>query len=502
MKKLSGKLLGILGLILHQAILPTAWSQKYPKLSPDEIMRLEKEKVVKMKLEEPTRWDKSPQPEQDCPNALPICSMLISQPNSYSGQGFIPNEINGSFACGTAQTPGYVEKNDVWYIFTAQSSGLLQFSLFPVNPADDYDWAVFRLLNPNACPLLYVDPSLRVACNFSAIPGITGPNGQPGNQNEPPINVLAGETYVINVSNFSSTQSGYILDFSGSTASLYDTLPPTFLNSQYVCNNYGVRLSFNEPIKCSTIATDGTDFLATNLDNNLPVPVIGAVGVGCSPFQPYCEFIDVMVSPSAILQPTNIGISLQVGSDGNTVGDKCDNMMSSLNASALLLPKPFVDFGNDLKLCAFTAEFEFPLLDAGNPGSQYTWKLNGVTLNHNTQTYQVTQTGYYSVTVNTLITADPCIITEDIDIQAAVDYCDKITNAFSPNNDGVNDIYLEGFDITIFNRWGDRLFNGNTGWDGTYNGQKVSNGTYYALIRYTDLNGDKKTITTPVTLVR
>lgn len=476
-------------------------SQTNDPLTPEKLAELEKIKAEKMRAPQQERWDKAPQPEQDCPNALPICSDIISQPNSYSGTGFIPNEINGSFPCGSANTPGYVEKNDVWYIFTAQSSGMLQFTLFPVNPNDDYDWSVFRLPSIDACPLIYVDPSLRVSCNFSAIPGNTGPNGQPGPQNEPPIMVQAGETYVINISNFSNTQSGYILDFTGSTATLYDTLPPVFQNAQYVCNNYGVRLSFNEPIKCATIAADGTDFLATNLDNGFPLPVIGAVGVGCSQFQPYCDFIDVMVAPSAITQPTNVGITLQVGSDGNTLGDKCDNMMTTLSAQALLMPKPVVDFGPDRLLCALTAEYEYPLLDAGNPGSQYTWTLNGVTLSHADQTYQVTQPGYYTVTVNTLVTADPCILTEDINIQAAVDYCDKIPNAFTPNSDGVNDVFLAGFDITILNRWGDTLFNGNTGWDGTYNGQKVSNGTYYAIIRYTDLNGEKKTITTPLTVV-
>ncbi|MCS6981978.1 MAG: gliding motility-associated C-terminal domain-containing protein [Flavobacteriales bacterium] len=462
---------------------------------------MEQRKTELLRQPPEVRWDKAPQPEQDCPNALPICSDIITQPNSYSGTGFIPNEINGSFPCGSANTPGYVEKNSVWYIFTAQTTGILQFTLSPLNLSDDYDWAVFRLPSSEACPLLYVDPSLRVSCNFSAIPGNTGPNGQPGPQNEAPIFVTAGETYVINVSNFSSTQSGYILNFTGSTATLYDTVPPVFTGAQYVCNNYGIRLSFNEPIKCATIASDGTDFLATNLDNGIPIPVVGAVGVGCSPFQPLCDFIDVMVAPSFITQPTNVGITLQTGSDGNTIGDKCENMMTFLNAQALLMPKPTVDFGPDRKLCAMTAPWEYPLLDAGNPGSTYQWTLNGVPLNHTEQTYQVTQPGYYTVTVNTLVTADPCIITEDIDIQTAVDFCDKIPNALSPNGDGINDLYLKGFDITILNRWGDTLYQGGEGWDGTYNGQKVSNGTYYAIIRYTDLNGEKKTITTPVTVV-
>ncbi|MBC7411580.1 MAG: gliding motility-associated C-terminal domain-containing protein, partial [Bacteroidia bacterium] len=45
-----------------------------------------------------------------------------------------------------------------------------------------------------------------------------------------------------------------------------------------------------------------------------------------------------------------------------------------------------------------------------------------------------------------------------------------LSNAFSPNGDGKNDLFLKGLDLTIFNRWGQILFTGNQGWDGKYNG--------------------------------
>jgi gliding motility-associated-like protein len=59
-----------------------------------------------------------------------------------------------------------------------------------------------------------------------------------------------------------------------------------------------------------------------------------------------------------------------------------------------------------------------------------------------------------------------------------------IPNTFTPNNDGLNDVFLaEGhdlkrFELSIFNRWGERLFYTNditTPWDGSDKG-----GAYYS----------------------
>lgn len=55
-------------------------------------------------------------------------------------------------------------------------------------------------------------------------------------------------------------------------------------------------------------------------------------------------------------------------------------------------------------------------------------------------------------------------------------------NAFTPNADGRNDVFLKGYDLVILNRWGQKLYEGKDGWDGTYNGSKVSPGTYFYLV--------------------
>jgi len=67
-----------------------------------------------------------------------------------------------------------------------------------------------------------------------------------------------------------------------------------------------------------------------------------------------------------------------------------------------------------------------------------------------------------------------------------------ISNLLSPNDDGKNDTWyiananeLKGCSVMIFNRWGNKLFettNYNNDWDGTYNGKKLPDGTYYYTI--------------------
>jgi len=75
-------------------------------------------------------------------------------------------------------------------------------------------------------------------------------------------------------------------------------------------------------------------------------------------------------------------------------------------------------------------------------------------------------------------------------------FCDiMVPNAFSPNGDGVNDLFrvlgntgrLEGFTLSVYNRWGERLFYTNdrrSGWDGRYKGGEVQMGAYVYMLEY------------------
>ena len=70
----------------------------------------------------------------------------------------------------------------------------------------------------------------------------------------------------------------------------------------------------------------------------------------------------------------------------------------------------------------------------------------------------------------------------------------EMPNAFSPNGDGINDIYkakdgyqsLIEFHAYIFNRWGQKLYEWTDpagGWDGKYKGNDVKDGVYFVLVK-------------------
>lgn len=86
-------------------------------------------------------------------------------------------------------------------------------------------------------------------------------------------------------------------------------------------------------------------------------------------------------------------------------------------------------------------------------------------------------------------------------------------NAFSPNGDGMNDIYraktdyqsIVEFKAVIYNRWGQKIYEWNDpagGWDGTYKGNPVKQGVYYVQVTAKGADGRRFNIKKDVNLLR
>lgn len=234
---------------------------------------------------------------QDCLAAIPICQNVYSTTASYVGEGNYPNEINSGSSCLFTG-----ELNDVWYTFTVQQSGNLNFLITPNNSADDYDWAVYNLTNNN-CSDIFTNPGIEVSCNYSSTPGTTGPNGgsaltsqnaagTPYNQVVP---VTVGQTYVVNVSNFSSTQYGYTIDFSASTAVIFDQVPPQILSvNNPGCGGNTLTVTFSENILCNTVQNG--DFTFTGPGG--PYTVTSITSAACAAGAQYDNTFTFTISPS------------------------------------------------------------------------------------------------------------------------------------------------------------------------------------------------------------
>lgn len=84
----------------------------------------------------------------------------------------------------------------------------------------------------------------------------------------------------------------------------------------------------------------------------------------------------------------------------------------------------------------------------------------------------------------------------DIIVQPPVE-C-TIPNIFTPNGDGVNDLFVitclssglfKGNNLTIFNQWGDEVFqmtDYDNSWDGTFDGEPLPDGQYYYIMDFND----------------
>lgn len=84
-----------------------------------------------------------------------------------------------------------------------------------------------------------------------------------------------------------------------------------------------------------------------------------------------------------------------------------------------------------------------------------------------------------------------------------------IPNAFTPNGDGINDIWkiknlsdYSGVTVNVFYRWGQNLFSSigySISWDGKYKGTTLPSDTYYYII---DLHNGRAVISEWVAIVR
>ena len=87
-----------------------------------------------------------------------------------------------------------------------------------------------------------------------------------------------------------------------------------------------------------------------------------------------------------------------------------------------------------------------------------------------------------------------------------------VYNVFTPNNDGVNDVFhfnewmLNGIYVEIFNRWGQKVYHWddvNEGWYGVgYNGRNVEEGVYFYRMEATGIDGSHFEENGSVTLIR
>ncbi|MBO9730523.1 MAG: gliding motility-associated C-terminal domain-containing protein [Chitinophaga sp.] len=179
-----------------------------------------------------------------------------------------------------------------------------------------------------------------------------------------------------------------------------------------------------------------------------------------------------------------------------------------VTATALVkvVPKVRAFAGNDTIIMLNTP---FQLHATG--GVRYTWTppdgLNSRSIYNPVTTYNHDIT--YTVTA---YTQEGCSGTDNIFVRFMKGPEIYIPNAFSPNGDGVNDIFrplpvgiVQTEFFRVFDRWGKLVYSSTAylqGWDGTVNGQPAAIATYVWVVQGKDINNNTVQRKGTVTLIR
>ena len=162
-------------------------------------------------------------------------------------------------------------------------------------------------------------------------------------------------------------------------------------------------------------------------------------------------------------------------------------------------PNPVADFTfTNHTVSTLNSEITFTNTSEGS--NYFQWDFdNGLTNSEdNIVSVSFLDTGIYSVLLfieNEFNCTDKKIYDINVIEQMSV----YIPNAFSPNGDGINEVFevqaigVNEFEMQVFDRWGSIIFNSSNkdyGWDGrSFSGEEFNNGTYMYHVYLTDVNG-------------
>ena len=336
-------------------------------------------------------------PEQDCNSAIPVCQNVYSTTTSYSGNG-ATQEIPNNTCLGSN------ELNSVWYTFTSSTAGNIAFNITPNVIGQDYDFALYNITGTN-CSAIGSGALTPIRCNFSATGGVTGLSASGTNASEPASGsnqstVLAttvGQTYVLIISNYSSSANGYQLNFTPGTASIFDVTPPTLTSVSAPCGSNVLTLNTSEQITCASIATNGSDISISGTGG--PYTITGANGVNCGSSTAQIQFT---ITP-ALSGGGPWVLNAHNGSDGNSFIDNCGNAMPTTTVSFSVSPATPVITGPS-SVCKGSV---FALTSSS--AVSYTWTGAGVPAGQqNQQTISVTGNTAGTLNFNLVVSYGAC----------------------------------------------------------------------------------------------
>lgn len=190
-------------------------------------------------------------------------------------------------------------------------------------------------------------------------------------------------------------------------------------------------------------------------------------------------------------------ITVQTGGTYTLTVVDGNNCTASDAIEVITRAQPVVDLGEDRLVPEGTHLRLVPAISP-NPGGfeRYLWSPDS---SLSCTTCHTPWTTVQNTTTYTLVYADDygCTASDSFTINVAPPGTAYFPNAFSPNGDAVNDVFMpfvkniKSITYSVYNRWGEKVFESNSeliGWDGRYQGVILPPGvyTYYAKIMFLD----------------
>lgn len=204
----------------------------------------------------------------DCPDAVNVCTNInfqvdpngsgntieipplgsLGNPDYLLGDGIMSPWGSDNYGCLRVG-----ELNSTWMVINIWGSGSLEFTFGGLGTqAGFYDWIMYPY-TAGSCTSIMNNQVPPVRCNWNGVmfggtglASATPPGGDPSNF-EPPLNVLAGQQYIVCFSNYSSVTTLVPLQFGGSAIVSCDpvTLPIELVHFGATVTGEGIQLAWS-----------------------------------------------------------------------------------------------------------------------------------------------------------------------------------------------------------------------------------------------------------------
>ena len=266
----------------------------------------------------------------------------------------------------------------------------------------------------------------------------------------------------------------------------------------------GILTFAQAPTATINVANDtvcsGNAILFLSLTTNTPTAYSWSV----SPSAGF-NFVTPADQPTTLINFSHAGVysvSLTVSNVSGTV---------TTSVVELVLVTPVAAFSASLNTAGFPSQIN--LTNFSSNATNYIWSFSE-TVSTNTTTNAVhsyTAGGAYTVTL-LAINNNGCTDSDSYSFYISDSSGITLPNIFTPNDDGVNDIFkptargISTMKVDIYSRWGNYMYGWTTPngfWDGhTVSGEACVSGVYFYVLEATGFDGKSYKLHSSLTLIR